>query len=71
MNTANGRWFYDRSIVGDIITTTGTRKPMELNNGFGDWNLSWSDWVKGSALVNSATTDASANHAASYSRSGP
>jgi lipoprotein-anchoring transpeptidase ErfK/SrfK len=24
MNTANGRWFYDRSIVGDIITTTGT-----------------------------------------------
>jgi lipoprotein-anchoring transpeptidase ErfK/SrfK len=72
MNTANGRWFYDRSIVGDIITTTGTTKPMELNNGFGDWNLSWSDWVKGSALVNSAATDASGNHAAaSYSRSGP
>lgn len=72
MNTSNGRWFYDRSIVGDIITTTGTRKPMELNNGFGDWNLSWSDWVRGSALVNSAATDASADHAtASYSRSGP
>jgi hypothetical protein len=45
---------------------------MELNNGFGDWNLSWSDWVKGSALVNSAATDAPGNHAAaSYSRSGP
>jgi lipoprotein-anchoring transpeptidase ErfK/SrfK len=72
MNTSNGRWFYDRSIVGDIITTTGTTKPMELNNGFGDWNLSWSDWVKGSALVDSAASDAAADHAAvSYGSSGP
>jgi lipoprotein-anchoring transpeptidase ErfK/SrfK len=72
MNTSNGRWFYDRSIVGDVIRTTGTTKPMELNNGFGDWNLSWSDWVKGSALVDSAAADTSADHAASsYSSSGP
>jgi len=71
MNTSNGHWFYDRSIVGDVITTTGTTKPMELNNGFGDWNLSWSDWVKGSALMDSAAADAAADHAASYSRSGP
>jgi lipoprotein-anchoring transpeptidase ErfK/SrfK len=72
MNTSNGHWFYDRSIAGDVIRTTGTTKRMELNNGFGDWNLSWSDWVKGSALVNSATTSTSADQAsASYSSSGP
>lgn len=50
MSTSNGRWFYDRTILGDVIEMTGTSKGMELSNGFGDWNLSWSEWLAGSAL---------------------
>jgi lipoprotein-anchoring transpeptidase ErfK/SrfK len=50
MSTENGKWFYDHSIRGDIVQTVGTDKKMELRNGYGDWNLSWSQWLAGSAL---------------------
>jgi lipoprotein-anchoring transpeptidase ErfK/SrfK len=50
MNTENGKWFYNHSIRGDIVETVGTDKKMELRNGYGDWNLSWSQWLAGSAL---------------------
>ncbi|MGH8836558.1 MAG: Ig-like domain-containing protein [Actinomycetes bacterium] len=50
MSTDNGKWFYDRSIRGDVVDTVGTSKRMELTNGYGDWNLTWSQWLAGSAL---------------------
>ena len=62
MSTSNGRWFYDRTILGDVIKTTGTDRPMELNNGFGDWNLSWSEWLAGSALNHPDTINTSLGH---------
>ncbi len=52
MSTGNGRWFYNESLIGDVIRVDGNEsKPMELDNGFGDWNLSWTQWAKGSALA--------------------
>jgi lipoprotein-anchoring transpeptidase ErfK/SrfK len=50
MSTANAAWLYDRSNVGDVVQYTGTSKPMELTNGFGDWNESFRDYRAGSAL---------------------
>ncbi|MGH3371767.1 MAG: L,D-transpeptidase, partial [Nocardioidaceae bacterium] len=50
MSTENGKWFYDHSIRGDVVDTVGTSKRMELTNGYGDWNLTWSQWLAGSAL---------------------
>ncbi|HKE49933.1 MAG TPA: L,D-transpeptidase, partial [Actinomycetes bacterium] len=50
MSTENGKWFYEHSIRGDVVDTVGTSKPMELTNGYGDWNLTWSQWLAGSAL---------------------
>ncbi|HKA69618.1 MAG TPA: Ig-like domain-containing protein [Actinomycetes bacterium] len=50
MSTENGKWFYDHSIRGDVVETVGTSKRMELTNGYGDWNLTWSQWLAGSAL---------------------
>jgi hypothetical protein len=32
------------------VEYTGTDKPMTLTNGYGDWNESFSDYAKGSAL---------------------
>jgi hypothetical protein len=29
-----------------------------FSNGFGDWNLSWDDWLKGSALGRPVDTGA-------------
>ncbi|MFJ2739788.1 L,D-transpeptidase [Streptomyces sp. NPDC087440] len=52
MSDADARWLYGLSRVGDVIEVTGTTgKPMDhFGNGYGDWNLSWSAWLAGSAL---------------------
>ncbi|MGW5238863.1 Ig-like domain-containing protein [Monashia sp. NPDC004114] len=50
MSDANGKWMYDHTMIGDVVVTTGTTRSMELGNGYGDWNLSWSTWTSGSAL---------------------
>jgi lipoprotein-anchoring transpeptidase ErfK/SrfK len=43
-------WFYSLSRRGDIVNVSGTDRELEPDNGFGYWQLSWTDWVKGSAL---------------------
>jgi hypothetical protein len=35
---------------GDVVEYTGTDRQMTLENGYGDWNLSFPDWKSGSAL---------------------
>jgi lipoprotein-anchoring transpeptidase ErfK/SrfK len=50
MSTSNAAWLYNRSIVGDVVQYTGTSKPMELSNGFGDWNQAFTTYRAGSAL---------------------
>ncbi|MBP2705561.1 L,D-transpeptidase family protein [Microbispora sp. RL4-1S] len=44
------RWFYDHSLRGDPVIVTGTARELEWNNGWGYWQLSWADWLAGSAL---------------------
>jgi lipoprotein-anchoring transpeptidase ErfK/SrfK len=50
MSTENAGWLYAMSRRGDVVEYTGSDKPMTLDNGYGDWNASWSDWKNGSAL---------------------
>jgi lipoprotein-anchoring transpeptidase ErfK/SrfK len=50
MSTADAGWLYTRTLVGDPVITTGTSKHMELGNGYGDWNVSYKQYAKGSAL---------------------
>ncbi|KQT92224.1 hypothetical protein ASG49_09795 [Marmoricola sp. Leaf446] len=50
MSTANAEWLYNNTNVGDVIEYVGTDKPMDLTNGFGDWNTSFRDYRAGSAL---------------------
>lgn len=50
ISTSRARWFYDFSQPGDIVKVVGTKDTLQPTNGFGDWNVSWSDWVAGSAL---------------------
>jgi hypothetical protein len=52
MSVSNAEWLFKRTTRGDIIQVVNspTRRTMELDNGFGDWNLSWSEWTAGSAL---------------------
>lgn len=43
------KWFYNLSRRGDIVKVSGTDRELEPDNGFGYWQLSWPDWLKGSA----------------------
>ncbi|MEU9191388.1 Ig-like domain-containing protein [Streptomyces sp. NPDC048484] len=53
MSTANAEWFFDTVRAGDIVKVVNSYGDMmdPFGNGFGDWNLSWKNWRKGSALV--------------------
>lgn len=50
MSTTNAGWFYEQSIIGDVIEYTGTDKAMTLSNGFGDWNLPFGEYAQGASL---------------------
>jgi lipoprotein-anchoring transpeptidase ErfK/SrfK len=50
MSTSNAGWLYRMSRIGDVVVTTGTDRQMTLTNGYGDWNESFADYAKGSAL---------------------
>jgi lipoprotein-anchoring transpeptidase ErfK/SrfK len=53
MSTGNAEWFFDNVREGDIVKVVNSHgNTMEpFGNGFGDWNLAWKKWRKGSALV--------------------
>jgi lipoprotein-anchoring transpeptidase ErfK/SrfK len=51
LSPANAKWFYDFSQRGDIYKITGTDRELEWNNGWGFWQLSWTQWKQGSALT--------------------
>ncbi len=50
MSTADAGWLYGITKRGDVVDVTGSDRPMEATNGFGDWNVSWKDYRAGSAL---------------------
>lgn len=50
LSTARAGWFYRFAQRGDVVVVRGTRARLAPTNGFGDWNVSWHDWVAGSAL---------------------
>ena len=50
MSTADAAWLISHTLIGDPVITTGTSRHMELGNGYGDWNLSYKQYHKGSAL---------------------
>lgn len=41
---ADGKWLFSHVQAGDPVVTVGTKRRMELGNGYGDWNLSWDSW---------------------------
>jgi lipoprotein-anchoring transpeptidase ErfK/SrfK len=52
MSTANAEWFFEHVRQGDLVQVINSHGPMmtPFDNGFGDWNMSWNQWQKGSAL---------------------
>ncbi|MER7457633.1 Ig-like domain-containing protein [Micromonospora sp. NPDC126480] len=50
VSTAHARWLFGKTRIGDPITITGTERRVAAGNGWTAWSVSWSDFIKGSAL---------------------
>jgi lipoprotein-anchoring transpeptidase ErfK/SrfK len=46
----NAQWLFNKALVGDPVTVTGTERALEHGNGWTAWDLSWEEFVEGSAL---------------------
>lgn len=57
----NGAWLFDNTRIGDPITVKGTERKLANGNGWTDWNMSWDEYVKGSALPYDPDAAASPN----------
>ncbi|MFH8982235.1 L,D-transpeptidase [Streptomyces varsoviensis] len=43
-------WFYNQVIPGDVFDVKNAPKTVQEGNGYGDWNVSWDQWLAGSAI---------------------
>ena len=50
MSTGNASWLYEQMKVGDPVIVSGTGRSLDEGNGWTDWNMSYADFAKGSAL---------------------
>ncbi|MEU3481875.1 Ig-like domain-containing protein [Streptomyces sp. NPDC033753] len=63
MSTEDAAWLFRTVREGDLVrVVNGYGEPMTpFGNGFGDWNLSWPEWQRGSALTGQAAAGAAAS----------
>jgi len=50
MSTENAKWLYGITHIGDPVIVRGTPRKLAWGNGWTDWDRSWDEFVKGSAL---------------------
>ena len=50
MSTADAAWLFRRTTIGDPVVTVGTSRGLERGNGWTDWDVSYAEFAKGSAL---------------------
>ena len=50
MSTANAKWLWGLTHIGDPVIVKGTPRPLDWGNGWTDWNKTWDQYVKGSAI---------------------
>ncbi|MFC0533358.1 L,D-transpeptidase [Phytohabitans kaempferiae] len=50
VSMAMGEWLFGQTRIGDVITVKNTEEKLQNGNGWTDWNMSWEQYVKGSAI---------------------
>lgn len=50
MTLSNAKWLYHLAPIGTPVEVTGSNRPIEPQNGWTDWNVSWASYKAGSAL---------------------
>ncbi len=52
----DAQWFFHWSYRGDLVTITGTKRSLQWTNGWGYWQLPFSQWASGGSLGKPITT---------------
>jgi lipoprotein-anchoring transpeptidase ErfK/SrfK len=48
LSVENAKWFFDTAKKGDIVIVTNSGgQTLQAYDGFGDWNVPWSQWLAG------------------------
>ena len=50
VSPSNARWLFDKTLIGDPVIVRGTSDKLASGNGWTAWDMSWEDFIKGSAL---------------------
>lgn len=50
VSPGNARWLFEKTLIGDPIEVRGTEDKLDYGNGWTPWDVSWDEFVKGSAL---------------------
>jgi lipoprotein-anchoring transpeptidase ErfK/SrfK len=50
LSTADAKWMFDHSKVGDVVQFVDSARPLEWGNGYTAWNMDFDRWAQGSAL---------------------
>jgi len=51
LSPANAQWFFDHFGIGDVVEIANSGGPqLALGDTYGDWELSWAQWQKGTAV---------------------
>ncbi|GAA5183074.1 Ig-like domain-containing protein [Rugosimonospora acidiphila] len=63
----NAEWVYNNSHIGDPVSVSGTEVHVTPGDGWTVWDMSWPDYIKGSALpqqdlLNQAKAEAAPDH---------
>ncbi|MEO7745276.1 MAG: Ig-like domain-containing protein, partial [Actinomycetota bacterium] len=51
MSTANAKWLFESTKMGDVVKYVNSRRPLESYNGYTMWNMSLAQWATHSALA--------------------
>lgn len=51
VSEAMGAWLFKQTMMGDVITVSGTEEKLKNGNGWTDWNMSYDAFKKTSALA--------------------
>ncbi len=46
----NAKYLFDLTKIGDVVIVKGTPRKLAWGNGWTDWDKTWDEYVKGSAL---------------------
>ncbi|WP_239088183.1 L,D-transpeptidase [Planosporangium mesophilum] len=50
ISMGNADWLWHQTRIGDPVIVKGTERGLDWGDGWTDWNRSWEEYVKGSAL---------------------